>query len=200
MTEYWDRQARRYDRVTLLLNARMVEMARVAADTVKGKQDVLEVAAGTGLMTQEIVKAAGHLVATDQSSAMLSVLRHHGEANSNLTIQEADATALPFQDRSFDAVVIGNLLHLLPEPRIALREAQRVLRPGGLLIAPTFCHGQGARAAVVSRLMGLAGFPISTRFNGPDLDALVESVGFTVQDARWFPGLLPLRFVVARTD
>ena len=50
----------------------------------------------------------------------------------------ADATALPYADDSFDAVLIANALHVMPEPEKALREIDRVLRPGGILIAPNF--------------------------------------------------------------
>lgn len=45
---------------------------------------------------------------------------------------------MPYADASFDAVIIVNALHLLPEPEFALREIARVLRPDGILIAPNF--------------------------------------------------------------
>jgi ubiquinone/menaquinone biosynthesis C-methylase UbiE len=48
----------------------------------------------------------------------------------------ADATALPYADDSFDAVLIANALHVMPEPEKALREIDRALRLGGILIAP----------------------------------------------------------------
>jgi phosphatidylethanolamine/phosphatidyl-N-methylethanolamine N-methyltransferase len=186
MTDYWRAQARRYDRATLMLNRRFSELALAAAEAVEGAGEVLEIAAGTGLITQAVVEKVGKLVATDQSTAMLDLLRGRLAGHDNLTIQEADALALDFPDASFDAVLICNLLHLLPDSAVALSEARRVLRPGGLLVAPTFCHAQGMLAAMVSRLLGLTGFPIVTRFQGTDLDA------------RWFSGILPVRFVVAR--
>jgi SAM-dependent methyltransferase len=45
----------------------------------------------------------------------------------------ADATALPFEDASFDSLALLYVLYHLPDPRLALAEARRVLRPGGLV-------------------------------------------------------------------
>jgi SAM-dependent methyltransferase len=51
-----------------------------------------------------------------------------------LTVVEGDATALPFDDGSLDAVVMLDVLEHVPEPRAALTEARRVLRPGGVIL------------------------------------------------------------------
>jgi len=62
---------------------------------------------------------------------------HLGEAARRypwLTVVEGDATALPFEDGSVDAVVMLDVLEHVPEPRAALTEARRVLRPGGALV------------------------------------------------------------------
>ena len=61
-----------------------------------------------------------------------------GACPKNLRFEVADALSLPYADASFDAVIIVNALHLLPEPERALREIARVLRPDGILIAPNF--------------------------------------------------------------
>ena len=196
--DYWRAQARRYDRATLALNRRFPQMARAVAEAARGEERALEIAAGSGLVTRELAPAVGQLVATDASPAMLELLQGRMADSANVEIREADALALSFDDGTFDVVVIGNLLHLLPEPTAALAEARRVLKSGGLLLAPTFCHGQGALAQVVSRLLGLTGFPIVTRFRDRELDGLIEGAGFQSLDARWFQGLLPIRFVAAR--
>jgi len=195
---YWRAQTQRYDRVTLILNRRFSEMARAVAGLTTGAGDVLEVAAGTGLITAEIASGVGRLVATDASAEMLALLQGRMAESDNVQVRQADALALDFPDASFDVVVIGNLLHLLPEPTQAIQEARRVLRPGGLLIAPTFCHGQGLVAQLISRLLGLIGFPIVTRFKGRELETLLEQEGLSVEEARWIPGLLPLRLAAAR--
>lgn len=194
---YWSAQTRRYDRVALCLNRRLPDAADAAAEAAAGAERVLEIAAGTGLVSRALIRSVGHLVATDPSPAMREALRQRLAPHDNATVSDADATALPFSDGVFDAVVISNLLHLLPEPATALQEARRVLRRGGILVAPTYCHGEGGLARATSALLASGGFPIVTRFQGDTLDELIASEGFIVQDARWFSGLLPIRFVSA---
>ena len=47
---------------------------------------------------------------------------------------------LSYADRSFDAVIVSNALHIVPQPEKALAEIRRVLKDDGVLIAPTFTH------------------------------------------------------------
>lgn len=190
---FWARHARRYDRATLALNRNFWRMAREAAVKTTGLE-VLELAAGTGLVTRELARTARRVVATDLSQPMLAVLRGRlgAQGATNVEVRAADATALDFPEGSFDAVVMANLLHLLPGPGAALREAHRVLRPGGLLLAPTFCHGETFTARCVSEVLGLAGFPIQRRFRAGELLELVRNAGFEVAPGDVLPGWLPL--------
>ncbi len=77
---------------------------------------------------------------------------------------------------------------------------RRVLGSGGLLAAPTFCHGETAVAQIVSRLLGLTGFPVVSRFAGGGLRELVGHHRFTVKQEVPFTGLLPIRLIVARAS
>lgn len=196
---FWSRHARRYDRATLALNRNFAAIAREVAERVRGLE-VLELAAGTGLVTAELAKTAKRVVATDLSEDMLAILRGRlaSLATTNVEVRPADATALPFLDASFDAVVMANLLHLLPDPAAALKEAHRVLQPGGLLLAPTFCHGETFAAQVVSRVLGLAGFPIRHRFQAAALTALLQEGGFDARLDGVQPGWLPLGLAEGR--
>ena len=150
------------------------------------------------MVTEAAARHAKRYVATDATEEMLELLRHRLDGAANIEVRSADALNLDFPDDSFDAVIIANLLHLLDDPARALSEARRVLRPGGGLVVPTFAHGQGWLANIVSRLLILRGFRVATRFRKEQLDALVTEAGFEVVDGRWFKGLLPLRFVAAR--
>jgi SAM-dependent methyltransferase len=97
---------------------------------------VLEVAAGTGVVTRRLREALppdASLVATDLNEAMVD----YGRANvpgQGVTWQQADAQALPFPDGSFDVVVCQFGVMFLPDKVEGFREARRVLAPGGLLL------------------------------------------------------------------
>ena len=105
---------------------------RVAAAT---PRRVLEVAAGTGVVTRalrELLPASVEIVATDLNQAMLDVAAKVGTTGA-VEWRQADATALPFADASFDAVVCQFGVMFLPDKAKAFAELRRVLRPGGTL-------------------------------------------------------------------
>ena len=94
---------------------------------------VLETAAGTGIVTRALHKslpAGASIVATDLNQAMLDHARAQLEAD-NVAWRQADATALPFDDGSFDAVICQFGVMFFPDKSMGFREAHRVLRPGG---------------------------------------------------------------------
>ena len=98
---------------------------------------VLEVAAGTGIVTRRLlarVHGHGTLVATDLNDAMLAHGRREVPADPALEWRQADATALPFADHSFDAVVCQFGLMFFPDKALAAREAFRVLKSGGVYL------------------------------------------------------------------
>lgn len=94
-------------------------------------QRVLDVGGGMGRMSVPLSKR--HFVTlTDISDHMLDLAREH--ASPRLRLQRADARELPFEDGAFDYVLCIDVLPHIPEPADAIREAHRVLRPGGTLI------------------------------------------------------------------
>jgi ubiquinone/menaquinone biosynthesis C-methylase UbiE len=97
---------------------------------------VLEIAAGTGIVTRTLVSSLAQsvrIVATDLNQPMLD---HAAERipSSRVSWQKADAQALPFPDRAFDAVVCQFGVMFFPDKQQAYREARRVLKPGGHFI------------------------------------------------------------------
>ena len=198
--EFWRRHARRYDRATLLLNRRFRDVASMAAEELRGCRRVLEVAAGTGLVTERLAGVVGELVATDRSAEMLDILRSRISSLGlgNVTVQEADALDLPFPDGAFDGAVAANVLHLLPDPERALQELARVVRHGGVICTPTFAHGETLLAGAVSRLLSLAGFPVQSRFRGADIRQLLARPGLSLLREVLVPGILPLQYVAVR--
>src|SRR5260221_3152969 len=97
---------------------------------------VLEVAAGTGVVTRSMVSALPEtvsIVATDLNQAMLDRAAAVGTRRP-VEWRQADAMQLPFQDGTFDAVVCQFGVMFFPEKSKAFAEARRVLRPGGVFM------------------------------------------------------------------
>jgi ubiquinone/menaquinone biosynthesis C-methylase UbiE len=108
------------------------DMARRVA-AVKPKR-VLETAAGTGIVTRQLrdtLPADTHLTATDLNPPMLAVAKTKFAGNEQVEFKPADATALPFADGSFDAVVCQFGVMFYPDKDQSYREVRRVLAPGG---------------------------------------------------------------------
>ncbi|MCD7775352.1 MAG: class I SAM-dependent methyltransferase [Clostridiales bacterium] len=82
---------------------------------IQGK-DVLEIATGPGLLAKHVAYAANKMIATDYSEGMIREAKK-GSFPDNLTFEAADAECLPYDDNSFDAVIIANALHILPNPQ-----------------------------------------------------------------------------------
>ncbi|NHA01946.1 methyltransferase domain-containing protein [Nocardioides sp. W3-2-3] len=100
--------------------------------------DVLEVAAGTGVLTRLLERAGGvQVVATDLNAPMLRAAEQRS-GSGRVTWQVADATDLPFPDGSFDAVACQFGVMFFPDRVQGYDEARRVLRPGGLLAFNTW--------------------------------------------------------------
>lgn len=119
---------------SLLVPMIFAEPARLLADTVAAADaiDVLETAAGTGVLTRALARLGGHhIVATDLNEPML-VAAASRLSSERVRWQVADAAELPFPDASFDVVVCQFGVMFLPDKVRGYAEALRVLRPGGM--------------------------------------------------------------------
>ena len=95
---------------------------------------VLEIAAGTGVLTRAMAKqlpAEARIVASDLNQPMLDHARARQVEDKRITWEQADAQALRFSDRAFDAVACQFGAMFFPDKVGAYREARRVLKPGG---------------------------------------------------------------------
>jgi ubiquinone/menaquinone biosynthesis C-methylase UbiE len=202
--DFWQRKAPQYDRVTQGVFGRpLPRVLELTAAGVAGAATVLEVAAGTGLMTSAIAPRAGHVVATDYADAMLAILQERmtRAGISNVEAARRDIYALGYPPGSFDVVVAGNVLHLVPDLERALDAMCQVLRPGGRLITPTFVHDETALAWVVSRVLAhVLGQPMHRRFTAASLRHALEQRGLRITRAETVPGLIPIAYVESVLD
>jgi len=120
-----------YDRwlVPTVFHPFAVDLARRAAAHPVG--EALELAAGTGVLTRELVGVAGAVTATDLNGAMVELGARRVPA---ARWQQADATALPFDDAAFDLVACQFGVMFFPDKPAAFAEVARVLAPGGRVL------------------------------------------------------------------
>lgn len=168
------------------------ELLRGAA-VVEGMQ-VLDLAGGAGepgLTLATIVGPGGHVTITDLVPEMLAVAAEEARARgvTNVSIRQADAEALPFDDRSFDRVTCRFAAMHFPHLERALAETLRVLRPGGraafsVLGPPQFTPSFTTTVGVIMQYVQLPppadDFPGPYRLAEPEaLARLFAAAGFT---------------------
>jgi len=198
--DYWERHARNYDAsLRWVLGRPLPRMLELTSGAVRGKRRVLEVAAGTGIVTSAIGQTSDSVVATDYAAAMVEALeqRVQDAGLENVTCEQADIYALPYSAGEFDAVVAANVLHLVPDLPAAIQALRSVTKPGGVLVAPTFCHDETRLSWLVSRLLAVSGFPGHRRFTVNSLRNALEENGLHVVQAELVSGLIPIGFVAA---
>lgn len=127
--------------------ARLVKQARIAESTIfrnidyPGAKRLLEVGSGVGAQTEILLRRFPELQATcvDFSPAQLEAARDNlGRKpwlEGRYTLQQADASDLPFEPRSFDAAFLCWVLEHVPSPARVLSEVRRVLSPGSVVYA-----------------------------------------------------------------
>ena len=123
-----------YDRflVPLIFEPYALDLAGRLAKT--DPRDVLETAAGTGVLTRAIASRLpgdARIVATDLNPPMLDHAAARQSRDGRIAWRQADALALPFEDRSFDAVACQFGVMFFPDKVQGYKEARRVLKPGG---------------------------------------------------------------------
>jgi ubiquinone/menaquinone biosynthesis C-methylase UbiE len=126
-----------YDRllVPLIFEPYARDLAARIAET--EPQDVLETAAGTGVLTRAMaarLPEKTRIVATDLNQPMLDQAAARQPADHRVAWRQADALALVFEDRSFDVVACQFGVMFFSDKVQGYKEARRVLRPGGLFL------------------------------------------------------------------
>ena len=197
---FWDSVAGVYDLFVNIVNRRThVALRKIVSDLIQPGERVLECACGTGLLTEVIAQKCARLTATDFAPKMLARAKKNCAAFSNITFELADITVLKYPDGSFDAVVAGNVIHLLDEPMKALRELDRVCRPGGRLIIPTYMNRDNkGNTSGFATAVGKAGADFKRQFTVESYRQFFLDAGYGDVSIQLAEGCIPCAVAVMR--
>lgn len=193
---FWDRWAKRYDFAMSGDGRTYAQIVSRMKKVLNKEMTVLELACGTGLLSVRIARSVKLLEATDFSEEMIRQAKAKAHS-SRLHFSVQDATSLPYTPETFDAVVISNALHIMPEPEKALAEIRRVLKPGGLLIAPTFTAASSLCGRMRIRIMELSGFKVFHKWTPQGYLDFLKANGFEITCRKTFDGGLKLTYAEA---
>jgi SAM-dependent methyltransferase len=185
----WDAHATAYEAMFEGLTNAFAAAALDGLEPLAGAR-LLDVCAGAGGAALQAAARGASVTAIDASAAMVARVR--GRAGAAVQAAQVDATGpLPAADDSFDAVLSCLGVVLLPDPVPALREIQRVLKPGGRAAIVTWTEPQNyelaariaaAAAAVRGGPLPPGPLPAQLRFADPvAFAALVEAGGLAIR-------------------
>ena len=138
---FWDKVSPIYDIIENLYNGRVYKgTGEAVACFIEASDNVLECACGTGAISKAIAKKCKTLIATDFSDGMLRRASKKLKNCENVTTARANIMDLDYRDGQFDKVVAGNVIHLLAESEKALRELERVVKTGSMIIIPMYIN------------------------------------------------------------
>jgi ubiquinone/menaquinone biosynthesis C-methylase UbiE len=144
---------------------------------------ILDLGCGTGIVARvlrERLGGAARITGLDASPAMVEMAK---SVTPDIDFREGNAMALPFGDHSFDLVVSHQMLQFVPDRALALREARRVLSPGGRLLLSTW--RPRTHAPLHDALVRLAEIHLGPgndkryALDAGELEALVIEAGFS---------------------
>ncbi len=189
--EHWDQEAHTYDAEYrgMVGEALENEIRSWLVRQFTDDDNVLELGCGTGIFSAIIAERVKHLTATDFSPKMLEQATQRLAGFDNVEIRGEDACHTSFDDNSFSAVLMVNLMHHADSPATVLRECLRILTPGGrVVVIDCAWHGTSLWSWIKTsfgRLVRRSRPPEDHHhhhFSPDDLAALITDAGLAVQE------------------
>lgn len=190
---FWDRVAGVYDLFANIYNGKTHrELCQYIENMICADDEVLECACGTGMLSIHIASKCKTLLATDFSANMLKKASKKCDAFSNVRFQQADIMHLDYPDTSFDKVVAANVIHLLDDPYLALKELERLCRNGGKIIIPTYINLQNTnKSNPFSKVIKKAGANFKRQFTYLSYQQFFQEAGYPKAEYRMIEGRVP---------
>jgi len=118
----------------MLWQRRGREISRLLKSAIGAGGVLVDIGCGGGWYARILAESGTMVLATDISGGYARQTREYCSDRPNVAVAQCDAVYLPFANGSVDAVLISEVLEHLPSPELAIAEAKRVLKPGGLVL------------------------------------------------------------------
>lgn len=188
---YFRDNAACWDRIRdLYVGEAAVERAMLDAAGESELGDLVDLGTGTGRVLEVFADRVRHGIGIDQSHEMLNLARAklHDKGITHCDVRRGDVYTVPLPSACADVVTVHHVLHFLDEPAAAIKEAARLLRPGGRLLLVDFApHAvEFLRADYAHRRLGFADSEITQWCAAASLEGVtvrrLEAGGKTGQD------------------
>lgn len=197
---FWDRFAKLYAPFMKKDQGLYDEVCKYLSPYLNKDMDVLELACGSGQFSFSLSNMTKSWIGTDFSEQMIIEAKKRGGGD-NLSFEVADAGNLSFSNEKFNCVLITNALHIMPKADRAMREIYRVLKPKGILLAPTFLWKEGKERNILKKIMSIFGFKMYEEWNQESFKEFVEKNGFSVLEMNLaYGGLAPIGVMIAQKE
>ena len=176
---FWDKVSGVYDLFENIYNKSVYQATgESVAKYIKNTDRVLECACGTGAISIFIAPVCKNLFVSDYSVGMLKQARKKLKNYDNIDYRRVDITDIKAKDNSFDVVVAGNVIHLLPDPRRAMNELTRVCKDGGRLIIPTYINGDEGTNKLAVKFLEKLGANFKRQFDAESYEKFFKDMGY----------------------
>ena len=195
---FWDKVSPVYDLFETIYNNKVYSnTGKIVAEEIDENDTVLECACGTGAISKYIAPKCKLLIAADLSKGMLKQTYKKCHKYDNVRFKQADMMHLRCSDERFDKVVAGNVIHLLDEPVLAIKELMRVCKPGGKLIIPTYINISNDKSPnMASRFFEKLGVDFKCQFDFYTYARFFFDAGYTNAVFRLAEGRMPCAIAI----
>ena len=176
---FWDKVSGVYDLFENIYNKSVYQSTgESVAKYIKNTDRVLECACGTGAISVFIAPVCKELIVSDYSVGMLKQAKKKLKNYDNIDYRRVDITDIEAEDNSFDVVVAGNVIHLLPDPQRAMNELTRVCKDGGRLVIPTYINGDEGTNKLAVKFLEKLGASFKCQFDAESYEKFFEDMGY----------------------
>jgi len=194
---FWDKISPLYDLFEQVYNGKVYRgTGEKVAEFIEPSDTVLECACGTGAISVSIAPKCRRLIATDFAAGMLRQAEKKCRKFENVVFRRADITHLKCKDNRFDKVVAGNVIHLLPNPEQALHELERVVKPCGRIIIPTYINMSKGTGTAAVKFITLLGADFKRQFDLESYKQFFADMGYANVEYHVVDGRMPCAIAV----